>query len=145
MHILDHMYVCNKAGVMEIERFRNALVSRPLPYLKRSYLSFHHLCGYDETTSDQTPHNCAITVQKEKNQEEEFTSGPDRPTRTIILTVPDSRLSNDGNLARVTEWFFEYRPLPRIDMNERLVLNAEFDAKKGGFGIDNIHFHTPQR
>ena len=60
----------------------------------------------------------------------------------LLLEVPEDRLSNDGNVANLVEWFFEYRQLPHIHMNERLVLNAEFDRKNGGFGADNVHFHT---
>ena len=131
------MYVCNKEG-LNVKRFRNALVSRPLPLLRRSYISFHHLCGYDGSTSL----DCALTIEKEPYQEESYT---ERQNRSIILAVPESRLSNDGNVSQRTEWFYEYYPLPRVDMHERVILNAEFDAKKGSLGLDNIHFSTPQR
>ena len=142
---LDLVYVCNKEGT-NVKRFRNALVSRPLPFLRRSYISFHHLCGYDGlTNNEKTPYDCAITVQKDTHQEEEYTEGQIRQNRSLLLSVPESRLVNDGNVSKITEWFHEHRPLPRIKMNERVVLNAEFDANHGAFGADNIHFTTPQR
>ena len=142
---LDLVYVCNKEG-SGVKRFRNALVSRPLPFLRRSYISFHHLCGYDGLTNNgESPNDCKITIQKDTHQEEEYTEGPVRQNRSILLSVPESRLVNDGNVSKITDWFHEHRPLPRVKMNERIVLNAEFDASRGGFGADNIHFTTPQR
>ena len=91
------------------------------------------------------PFPCNLTLLKDKHQEEEHILGPERQNRSDVLTIPESRLSNDGNVANVAQWHFEYRQLPYIEMNERLVLNAEFDGKYGGFGADNIRFHTPQR
>ena len=77
--------------------------------------------------------------------EEEYISSPGRTNRSLVLSVPEIRLLNDGSVASHTNWFFEYQQLPVIKRFERLVLEAEFDARKGGFGADNIHFHTPQR
>ena len=142
---LDLVYVCNKENG-DVPRIQNDLVSRPLPFLQRSFISFHHLCGYDKPFSDETTsHSCELTVQKDAHQEEEYTEGLNRVNRTILLRVPESRLSNDGNVSKLSVWFHEHRPLPRINMNERLVLNAEFDAITGAFGADNIHLSTPQR
>ena len=124
------MYECNKKDSDDVNRIRNALVSRPLPYLRRSYISFHHLCGYDEPIDNGIiPNFCELTVQKDVHQEEEHTLGANRLNRSTLLFVPESRLSNDGNISKHTEWFYEYRALPQIDMNERIILNAEFDAK----------------
>ena len=77
--------------------------------------------------------------------EEEYISSPDRTNRSLVLTVPEIRLLNNGSVGRITDWFYEYQQLPVVNRFERLVLEAEFDARKGGFGADNIHFHTPQR
>ena len=104
------------------------------------------MCGYGESpTVGANPNSCKVTVQKDKYQGEEHTQGANGLNRSVLLTVPESRLSNDGRLSTLTEWFHEHQPLPRINMNERIVIDAEFDAKIGGFGADNIHFHTPQR
>lgn len=144
--LVDNVYVCNKAGSDDADRIRNDLISIPFPVLRRSYVTFHHLCGYDEAATDgSVPHNCKITIQKDEHQGEGHTQGSQRLNRSILLTVPESRLSNTGNISKITEWFYEHQPLPRIALNERIVLTAEFDAKSGGFGADNIHFHTPQR
>ena len=140
------MFVCNKGAIIAPKRFRNTLVGRRLPLLTRSYISFHHLCGYDESGNVQAPYSCTVKLEKDQYQEEEQRHvGSEKLNRSIILTVPEARLSNDGKLSKIKEWFFEYRPLARINMNERIVLVADFDANYGGFGADNIHFHTPQR
>ena len=141
--LLDRVYFCNKG--VDGGKVRNEFVSRPLPFLSRSYISFHHMCGYDVSSDAEAPERCVLRVEKDQHQEEVHMLGSERLNRSILLSVPESRLSNDGNVSKVTEWFFEYRPLPKINMNERLVLAAEFDSKHGGFGADNIHFHTPQR
>ena len=142
------MYVCNKETqpYLNVMKFRNALVSRPLPFLRRSYISFHHLCGYDQSSDGEfSIHDCAITIEKDVHQEEEHTQGSEKQNRTTLLTVPEERLGNHGNISSYNKWFFEYYPLPRISMHEKIVLKAEFDAKSGAFGLDNIRFHTPQR
>ena len=143
----DLMYVCNKEPqpYLNVMKFRNSLVSRPLPFLSRSFISFHHLCGYDQSSEDEISHDCAITIEKDSHQEEDYTQGPERPNRTTLLTVPEERLGNHGNVSQFNQWFFEYHQLPRINLYEKIVLKAEFDAKNGGFGLDNIRFHTPQR
>ena len=116
-----------------------------MPFLKRGLISFHHLCGYDDSPSPGNPTNCLLTLEIDPHQEELYISSPDRQNRSLVLTVPESRLLNDGNVSSRTNWFFEYHQLPLINMNERIVLRAEFDSNNGGFGVDNIHFHTPQR
>ena len=139
------VYVCNKHGVGNIKRFVNEFVSRPLPLLRRSFISFHQLCGNQNPSTSGGPFACAITVEKDQHQEEEHIAGPQRQDRSVLVTVPGSSLRNDGDVQNLSEWFFEYHQLPHIGMNQRLVLKAVFDAKDGGFGADNIHIHTPQR
>ena len=143
------MYVCNKQGGGGAQ-YRNALISRPLPTLRRSYISFHHLCGFeDPTISDpsnaDTPGNCTLKLEQDYHQEDEYIAGTERLNKSIIVSMPRSRMVNNGSLADVTEWFYDHIQLPRINLGERVVLTAEFDTKYGAFGADNIHFHTPQR
>ena len=144
---LDYVYNCDKQGSDNplTQRIKNAIISRPLPFLKRGFISFHHLCGYDDSPDPGAPKNCSITLEMDPHIEEEYISSPGRTNRSLVLSVPEIRLLNDGSVASHTNWFFEYQQLPVIKRFERLVLEAEFDARKGGFGADNIHFHTPQR
>ena len=145
--LIDYVYTCNKEGSNDpsVKRIKNAIISRPLPTLKRGFISFHHLCGHDNTTSSGIPSNCSVTLNKDRHQEELYVSSSEKKNRSLIYSVPESRLINDGSIASKTDWFLEYQPLPVVDRNEKIVLEAEFDAKYGGFGADNIHFHTPQR
>lgn len=143
------MYTCSKAGG-GAKKFRNSLISRPLPTLRRGYISFHHFCGNVDPTktnpvNTDTPENCTLTLEKDDHQEDEYTLGTEKLKKSIIMSLPQSRMMNNGSLADISEWFYDNVPLPRIQKKERVVLTAEFDSKYGGFGADNIHFHTPQR
>ena len=108
------------------------------------------MCGNVDATNTHlantdTPENCTLTLEKDDHQEDEYTLGTEKFNRSIIMSMPQSRLANNGSLADISEWFYENVPLPRIHRKERVVLSAQFDSKYGGFGADNIHFHTPQR
>ena len=116
-----------------------------MPALKRGFISFHHLCGYDDSSTPANPTNCTIALKKDPHQEEVYVTSPERKNRSLAYEVPESKLLNNGSLSRITNWFFEYQQLPIVNRHEKIVLEAEFDSENGGFGADNIHFHTPQR
>lgn len=138
------MYACNR-GIAEdkIETVRNQLTSPALPALKRSYMSFHHICGYPETATG-SPKPCSITVVKTEgglNERKPQLSD----TEAMIYTVPEEKLLNDGPLSATTEWFYEKISLGIIAEGSRITLRSTYDANFGAVGFDNIHFHTPQK
>jgi hypothetical protein len=45
----------------------------------------------------------------------------------------------------ISNWTFEYVNLPPIPRDAKLKIETTFDAFFGSFGLDNIHFVTPQK
>lgn len=138
------MYACERGLVNDDYRvIRNQVKSVALPRLKRAYVSFHHICGYP-ATSDTAPKPCSITVLKVEGGLNEHKATIDE-TETVIFTVPETRLLNNGPLSETTEWFHENIQLGSIEEGSRIILRASYDVDVGAAGFDNIHFHTPQK
>ena len=66
MRILPTVISAYKHGVGNIKRFENEFVSRPLPLLRRSFISFHQLCGNRNASAVDGPFACSITVEKDQ-------------------------------------------------------------------------------
>ena len=67
-----------------------------------------------------------------------------------------ARLANDGKdpnnpnatatIETEVKWFSEDIPLPpTAKFDNQLVINAAYDLKKGGVGLDNVHVYTDQK
>ena len=139
--IPDLMYQCNRDVIAPEKKTTasNQLVSMRMPDLKRTYLSFHHLCGYQNpsvTSSSKVP--CSLNAHQ-------VTEDQGKTIEKQIFDIPDDRLVNDGSLGSKDEWFYENLHIGLIKRRSRVVLRSNFDAKNGGVGLDNLHFNTPQK
>lgn len=59
--------------------------------------------------------------------------------------VAEERLYNNGTVQQQTEWMFESLPLPPIQPDSKLVVDALIDVQNGAVGFDNIKISTKQR
>ena len=115
-------------------------MGRQLPRLKRTYLSFHHLCGRQTEEGVK----CQVYVDYERNHGNYYIS-PNEINATRIHDVSSANLANSGKVDNITKWFYEHIQMPTTNRLDRLVITAEFDDAEGGVGFDNIHLTTPQK
>ena len=132
----DGVFKCvidtSETGLIE-----NTLTSIPLPNLNRAYASFHHICGNNSPLDGSLPRNCSINV------------GLLAPTSSDVAStfyeINSNKIYNDGSLGLMTEMFYESLSLPVVSDGNSLRIGASFDARYGGFAVDNFKFFTPQR
>ena len=137
--LLDGMFVCIR-DESQVKLINNSLTSIPLPKLHRGYVSYHQLCGKNTPNDGTDAYDCSVKAYM-------FTALD--PTENEFKTdffyeTPSDKLINDGSLSQRQEWFYDEIKIPRTNGEQRLRFLASFDSKYGGFGIDNIHFHTPE-
>ena len=133
------MFVCildaSKVGLIN-----NTITSINLPKTHRAFVSMHHICGTKTPTDGTTANDC------------EFQAGiytllnaaTGEFKTDMFFDMPSNLMVNDGTLNTVQDWFYSNIKLPYTKMGQRLRFLASFDTKNGGFGLDNVHLHTPQ-
>ena len=134
------MFVCvrNQSSVGLIN---NTITSIPLPKLHRSYVYFHSICSSTSSPSDgSTAQDCQISCGIYKS----FDIKEERYTTDIFFSM----------LSSSDDWIFHDLKIPLANMHtiaptepplkQRLRFLASFDTQHGGFGLDNVHLHTPQ-
>ena len=136
---LDGMFVCVRDD-SNIGLINNTLTSIPLPKLHRGYVSYHQICGKNTPGDGTDANDCSVTAHMYtalEPTENEFKTD-------LFYETPSDKLVNDGSLNQKQEWFYNEIKVPRTKGDQRLRFLASFDSKYGGFGMDNIHFQTPQ-
>ncbi|XP_059096707.1 uncharacterized protein LOC131891200 [Tigriopus californicus] len=109
-----------------------------LPKLKRSVLSFHHLCG--TKSSVQPEGECQIWVEMTKaNWSDQRGS--------LIHKIDPIRFFNNKTVHTISEWQHEKIPIPPLVEFEtfRLNLRGRHDKDNAILGLDNIHIGTRER
>ena len=137
--LLDGMFVCVR-DESNVGLIHNSLTSIPLPKLQRSYVSYHQICGKNTPSDGSTAIDCSVKAYMYTAldpTENEFET-------KLFHEIPSTMLRNDGSLSQSQEWFYDEIKIPRTNGEQQLRFLASFDSKFGGFGIDNVHFHTPQ-
>ena len=136
---LDGMFVCVRDAA-NVGLINNTITSIKLPKLHRAYVSMHQLCGTNVPADGSNAIDCAVKagIYTLTNPiEQEFNT-------KIFYEFQADKLVNDGSLINIREWFYSNIKLPFTSNGQRLRLMASFDTKHGGFGLDNVHLHTPQ-
>ena len=137
--ILDRMFVCVRDESNENDVI-NSLTSIILPKLQRTYISYSAICGFSAPDDGTSASDCSVKLYMYKAlepTENEFQT-------ELFYEIPSDKLLNDGSLKISDEWFYIEHKVPHTSGDQRLRFLASFDSKYGGFGLDNVHFHTPQ-
>ena len=135
-HFIDGIFLCVRDETIS-GLINNTLTSIELPKLSRAYISFHHICGNNPATDGNNSQNCTLKLGISNHDSSEEVD--------YFFNIPSEKIYNNGSLKLMSDMFYDNVMLPKVYQGDTFKILASFDAKRGGFGLDNVKFTTPQK